>query len=90
MYSAILDIRKVFAFAVGMQREAKVTNADLRPCPFCAHRRPTLVVSGKDNVEIITIRCPECGASGPITTRQDPPGHAAFLWNQRYGTGVEH
>jgi len=59
--------------------------ADLRTCPFCAHTAPTLVAMGGGKVERVSVVCPECGAVGPSTTADDPPGHAEYLWNQRYG-----
>jgi len=58
---------------------------DLRPCPFCGHDAPTLVVMGGDHVERVSVVCAECGAVGPMTIADDPPGHAEYLWNQRYG-----
>lgn len=30
------------------------------------------------------MRCPECGATGPLAAAGER-GHAAFVWNQRYG-----
>jgi hypothetical protein len=41
---------------------------------------------GGDKVERESVVCPECGAVGPMTTADDPPGHAEYLWNQGYGT----
>jgi hypothetical protein len=58
---------------------------DLRPCPFCAHEKPTLVMMGSGTVERVSVVCPECGTDGPSTTADEPPGHAEYLWNQRYG-----
>jgi len=58
---------------------------DLRPCPFCANEVPTLVAMGSEQVQRVSVVCTECGAVGPTTTADDPPGHAAHLWNLRYG-----
>ena len=69
---------------------AMCQRANLQPCPFCAHRKPKIVVSPQDKVERIRVVCPECGAYGPIATRRDPSGHAEFLWNQRHGSTTEH
>jgi len=60
-------------------------SADLRRCPFCAHEMLTLVAMGGDKVERVSVVCAECGDVGPMTTADDPPGHAEYLWNQRYG-----
>jgi hypothetical protein len=35
---------------------------------------------------IVVITCPEREAIGPRSTGDDPPGHAAHLWNQRFGS----
>jgi len=53
-------------------------DTDLRPCPFCAHEKPTLVVMGSGEVERVSVVCSECGAVGPMTTADDPPGHAEY------------
>jgi hypothetical protein len=58
---------------------------DLRPCPFCAHDVPTLVAIGNDDVQLSGFASAECVAVGPTATAGDPPGHALFLWNQRFG-----
>jgi len=58
---------------------------DLRPCPFCGHDAPTLVVMGNEKVERVSVVYTECGYAGPMTTEDDPSGHAKYLWNQRYG-----
>ena len=58
---------------------------ELRPCPFCAHEQPRLTLLGDERVRFVLVMCPECGALGPRTTSDDPPGHAAHLWNLRYG-----
>jgi len=60
----------------------------LRPCPFCAHDKPFVAAVGRDAVERVAVVCPECGAVGPMATVSDPPGHAAHLWNSRYGANV--
>ena len=45
----------------------------------------TLVAMGGDKAERVSVVCAECGDVGPMTTADDPPGHAEYLWNQRYG-----
>jgi hypothetical protein len=55
---------------------------DMRPCPFCAHAEP-VISRDVDGRELVT--CPECGAVGPRALPDDPPGHAAFSWNLRFG-----
>jgi hypothetical protein len=67
-----------------------MNSTEMRPCPFCANLNLKLVVSPVANAETIVICCSECGASGPISTRADPPGHAEILWNQRYGCRTDH
>jgi hypothetical protein len=62
----------------------------LRPCPFCAHDKPELAMMGNDDAQIVVVTCFECGAIGPRSTGDDPPGHAAHLRNQRFGVSVEH
>jgi len=57
---------------------------DLRPCPFCGHDAPTLVVMGTEKVERVSVICTECGCAGPMTTADDPPDHTEYLWSQRY------
>ena len=61
---------------------------DLRPCPFCANEKLTIVYA--DSGRSITVKCDECGASGPRAMNTDPPGHAENQWNLRYGAGIEH
>ncbi|MET0165862.1 MAG: Lar family restriction alleviation protein [Vicinamibacterales bacterium] len=58
--------------------------SDLRPCPFCARVEPALAAVGDDRVQYFVVTCPECGATGPRATSDDPPGHAEHLWNQRF------
>ena len=66
-----------------------VVPADLRRCSFCANAHLTVAAVGHgDKVERIAVVCTECGAFGPMASADDPPGHAEFLWNQRYG--VDH
>ena len=60
-----------------------MTSIDLRPCPFCAHPRPTSVAVGRDRIERIAIFCPACGAIGPRATSDDAPDAAEQLWNSR-------
>ncbi len=59
-------------------------DAELRPCPFCAHETPVVVtIAGEPPVYIVA--CPECGASGP---KQLPGVEVAVsidAWNRRYG-----
>ena len=52
---------------------------ELRPCPFGAHDKPTLVVMGGDKDNRVSVVCPEFGAVGPMTTPD-----AEYLWNRRY------
>lgn len=59
---------------------------ELRPCPFCAHARPTTVAIGRERVERTAIFCPECGAIGPRASDNDAPSAAEQLWNRRFGT----
>ena len=61
---------------------------DLRPCPFCANDRLTIVYA--DGGRAMAVKCDECGAVGPQATNSDPPGHAETKWNLRFGAGVEH
>ena len=63
-------------------------DADLRPCPFCVNDKPEFAMVGDEQAQIVVVTCPECGAAGPPSTGNDPPGHAAQLWNQRFG--VDH
>jgi hypothetical protein len=58
---------------------------DIRPCPFCAHDAPTLVAMGGDEIKRVSVVCTECGTVGPLKIADDPPGHAEYLRNQRYG-----
>jgi hypothetical protein len=58
---------------------------DFRPCPFCAYDKPVIAQACRDWVDTIVVVCPECGAVGPLALPEDPPGHALFLWNQRFG-----
>jgi Lar family restriction alleviation protein len=62
---------------------------DLRPCPFCAHDEPKIVVAPRDKLETICIMCPECGATGPSSVNSSA-SHATMLWNQRYGRQSDH
>jgi hypothetical protein len=64
------------------------SNSDLRPCPFCANDKLTIVHA--DGGRTITVMCSECKATGPRVTHTDPKGHAEHLWNLRYGVGIEH
>jgi len=59
-------------------------------CPFCSHDKPEVAVIGNDVAQIVVVTCRECGAIGPRSTRDDRSGHAAHLWNQRFGVNVEH
>ena len=62
---------------------------ELRRCPFCANEHPSVAAVGRsDKVERVAVVCAECGAFGPMASADDPPGHAEYLWNQRYG--VDH
>jgi hypothetical protein len=61
---------------------------NLRPCPFCSNENLTVVYA--DGGRTVTVKCNECGACGPQATNSDPPGHAEFQWNLRYGVGIEH
>jgi len=58
---------------------------ELRPCPFCGNEKPTVVAMGSGKVERVSVVCSECGAVGPTAAADDPPGHAEYLWNLRYG-----
>jgi uncharacterized Zn finger protein len=58
---------------------------DLRPCPFCANDKPVVIEACREWGATIALMCPECGALGPLALSDDPPGHAVFLWNQRFG-----
>ncbi len=60
---------------------------DLRCCPFCANETLTIASVIIEIGEVRCVKCPECGAHGPLATSNDQPGHAKFLWNQRYGSG---
>ena len=59
----------------------------LRCCPFCANETLTVASVIIEIGEVRCVKCPECGARGPLATGSNPPGHAEFLWNQRYGSG---
>jgi ssDNA-binding Zn-finger/Zn-ribbon topoisomerase 1 len=59
---------------------------DLRCYPFCANETLTIASVIIEIGEVRCVKCPECGARGPMATGRDPLGHAAFLWNQRYGS----
>jgi hypothetical protein len=40
---------------------------------------------GEDAARNVAMVCTECGAIGPCASADDPPGHAEYLWNQRFG-----
>jgi hypothetical protein len=63
----------------------QMTTTDLRPCPFCDGRQLVVARITDDDRVAIAVVCPECGASGPRADGDDPPGHAGFIWNARYG-----
>jgi len=69
--------------AVGYPR--RMDTGDLRPCPFCDGRQLVVARVTDDDRVSIAVVCLECGASGPRADGDDPPGHAEFLWNSRYG-----
>jgi hypothetical protein len=55
-------------------------------CPFCANETLTIASVIIEIDEVPCVKFPECGARGPLATSRDQPGHAEFLWNQRYGS----
>lgn len=58
-------------------------DAELRPCPFCAHEQPIVVtIAGEPPVYIVA--CPECGASGPKQLPGVEVAVAVDAWNRRY------
>jgi hypothetical protein len=70
----------------------RMDTIDLRPCPFCAN--DTLIVAPViiEIGEVRCVKCPECSARSAVqAARWRPamtsPGHAEFLWDQRYGSG---
>jgi hypothetical protein len=62
----------------------------LRLCPFYANLTLKIVVAPENKREPRRVTCTECGAMGPIAWTGDPPGHAEYLWNLRYGKATEH
>ena len=64
--------------------QAGRTPRDLRPCPFCANERLSVVRAGTGKDAGVRVCCTECGASGPMASDQDPVGHAEHMWNQRF------
>ncbi len=52
----------------------------LLPCPFCGGTDATNVF---EQVGAATIRCPDCGAEGPIHLRDDAQEAATAHWNRR-------
>jgi hypothetical protein len=38
-----------------------------------------------EQTQFVVVTCSGCGAMGPRANVTDPPGHAEFLWNQRFG-----
>jgi transcription elongation factor Elf1 len=68
----------------GAVRYPVAMDAELRPCPFCAHETPIVVtIAGDPPVNIVA--CPECGASGPKQLPGVEVSVAADAWNRRYG-----
>jgi len=70
-------------------RVVPMDTGDLRPCPFCRYDKPRLALFGNEEAQILVVTCPECGAVGPRSTGDDPPGHAAHLWNQGLGRTIK-
>jgi hypothetical protein len=60
-------------------------DSDLRSCPFCDSSNLMIVRASDGDLATIAVLCLECGATGPKGTRDDPPQHVRFMWNQRQG-----
>ena len=58
---------------------------NLRRCPFCASENLTVATLGFEQSQFVVVMCSGCGTMGPRAEVTDPPGHAEFLWNQRFG-----
>jgi len=52
-------------------------------CPFCASSGLE-VVEVEESPRALSVHCPECGATGPVSLSDDPK-HAMHAWNQRLG-----
>jgi transcription elongation factor Elf1 len=63
-------------------------DAELRPCPFCAHETPIVVtIAGAPPVYIVA--CPECGASGPKQLPGVEVAVAVDAWNRRFAGCID-
>jgi hypothetical protein len=56
-----------------------------KQCPFCGHDKPLAAEIAAGDGKVQFVKCPECGVFGPQAGLNDPPGHAAHLWNLRHG-----
>jgi hypothetical protein len=81
----VLQPPPYFSISCHPPRLPTIGSIDLRPCPFCASTRLTVATLGEEQMEFVVVTCTGCRAMGPRANVTDPPGHAEFLWNQRFG-----
>src|SRR5207248_11557414 len=77
--------RTLRQWRLSFPRQLPMPSINLRPCPFCASANLTVATVGSEQTQFVVVTCSGCGAMGPRANVTDPPGHAEFLWNQRFG-----